>query len=57
MPKDRVERRVIAQDGTSIAYEVTGRGPALLLVSAVLTDRSGNRRLAAELAKHFTVIN
>ena len=57
IPKDRVVRHVVSRDGTSIAYEVTGRGPALVLVSAALTDRSGNRRLAAELAKHFTVIN
>jgi len=57
MPKDAVERRVASRDGTSIAYEVTGSGPTLVLVSAALTDRSGNRRLAAELAKHFTVIN
>jgi pimeloyl-ACP methyl ester carboxylesterase len=57
MPKNAIAARVVSRDGTSIAYELTGRGPRLLLVSAALTDRAGNRRLAAALAEHFTVIN
>ncbi|MFI6595435.1 alpha/beta fold hydrolase [Nonomuraea sp. NPDC050536] len=39
--------RVISADGTSIAYERTGAGPAVVLV--------GDREPAALLAPHFTV--
>lgn len=50
-------KQVISQDGTSIAYDQVGRGPALILVGGTLGDRSQNAPLAALLAKHFTVFN
>lgn len=52
-----VEKNAMSKDGTRIAYEQTGTGPAVILVSAALTDRGGARRLAGYLAEHFTVIN
>jgi hypothetical protein len=49
--------RVRSKDGTSIAYERTGRGPAVILVTGGLDDGSENAPLAAELAENFTVFN
>ena len=50
-------RRVISKDGTSIAYEAVGTGPALVLVGGSLDDGSENAPLAGELARSFTVYN
>ncbi len=50
--------RVTSADGTSIAYETTGRGPPLLLVGGAFCDRSAptsGTPLAALLAHRFTV--
>jgi len=52
-----VQKTAISRDGTVIAYEQTGSGPTVILVSAALADRSGNRRLARYLSDRFTVIN
>jgi pimeloyl-ACP methyl ester carboxylesterase len=52
-----VQKTAISKDGTVIAYEQAGSGPAVILISAALADRSGNRRLARVLSDHFTVIN
>ena len=49
--------RVSSKDGTSIAYERLGRGPAVILVPGGLDDGSENGPLARELAEHFTVYN
>jgi pimeloyl-ACP methyl ester carboxylesterase len=49
--------RVTSRDGTSIAYERTGTGPAVILVTGALDDGSENAPLAAELAGHFTAYN
>lgn len=49
--------RVISKDGTSIASERLGRGPAVIMVAGGLDDGSENAPLARELAKHFTVYN
>jgi pimeloyl-ACP methyl ester carboxylesterase len=57
IPAGTVQKTVTSNDGTIIAYEQTGTGPAVILVSAALADRSANRRLAEHLARHFTVIN
>ncbi len=54
---EAAQRAAISRDGTIIAYEQSGSGPALILVSAALADRSGNRRLAQHLSGRFTVIN
>jgi len=55
--QDAIQKKVQSKDGTVIAYEKTGAGPAVVLVSAALADRDGARRLARELAPTFTVIN
>jgi pimeloyl-ACP methyl ester carboxylesterase len=57
IPAGTVQKNATSKDGTIIAYEQTGTGPAVILVSAALADRGGTRRLAEHLAKHFTVIN
>jgi pimeloyl-ACP methyl ester carboxylesterase len=49
--------RVTSTDGTSIAYEHLGSGPAVILVTGGLDDGSENAPLATELAGHFTVFN
>ncbi|GGU25744.1 alpha/beta fold hydrolase [Streptomyces coeruleorubidus] len=49
--------RVVSADGTEIAFEQSGSGPAVVLVASALADRSDTTRLAALLAEHFTVIN
>ncbi|MEV4114305.1 alpha/beta hydrolase [Nonomuraea sp. NPDC049695] len=49
--------RVTAKDGTSIAYERLGDGPAIILVGGATVDRSGNAQLAQELSGRFTVYN
>ena len=54
---DAIQKTVRSQDGTLIAYERTGAGPVVILVSAALADRDGARRLARQLASSFTVIN
>jgi pimeloyl-ACP methyl ester carboxylesterase len=44
-------------DGTTIGYEHTGSGPALILVDGAMCHRAGGpmRPLAAQLQDHFTV--
>ena len=44
-------------DGTSIAYQRGGSGPAVILIGGGLDDGSENEPLARELAEHFTVYN
>lgn len=50
--------QVISKDDTSIAYDKTGTGPAVLLVDGAMTDRAFfglKGPLSMELSKHFTV--
>src|SRR5215467_4618751 len=56
-PADAIPKTVKSKDGTLIAYEQTGAGPVVILISAALADRDGARRLARQLASHFTVVN
>ncbi|MFJ2646190.1 alpha/beta fold hydrolase [Streptomyces sp. NPDC087420] len=51
------EDRVVSADGTEIAFEQSGSGPAVVLVASALADRSDTTKLAALLAPHFTVVN
>ncbi len=44
-------------DGTTIAYEQTGSGPAIIVVSNVAEDHTGVAGLVTALAKDFTVIS
>jgi pimeloyl-ACP methyl ester carboxylesterase len=48
--------KVISTDGTMIAYDTFGSGPALVLVAGAMTDRSFYGAKAAVLGEHFTVI-
>jgi pimeloyl-ACP methyl ester carboxylesterase len=48
---------VTSADGTTIAYERTGGGPAVVLVCGGSTDRGANAGLAAVLAATNTVYN
>lgn len=47
---------VTSKDGTQVAYDATGSGPALVIVSA-MPDRSANAQLVELLAPYFTVYN
>jgi pimeloyl-ACP methyl ester carboxylesterase len=49
--------KVISADGTVIAYDRLGDGPAVVLVSGDTVDRVANTGLAALLAENFTVYN
>lgn len=48
---------VRSQDGTPIAFERSGRGPALIIIDGALCSRAfgPSARLATRLAPHFTV--
>ncbi len=50
---------VISRDGTTIAYDMAGRGPAVILVSGAFSYRKypASVQLAELLAQHFTVYN
>lgn len=47
---------VKSKDNTTIAYDQSGQGPALVLVGGALNNRGSGAELAALLAPHFTVI-
>lgn len=49
-------RQVTSPDGTPIAYEVTGSGPPLIIVSGGLEDGSEHVALADALADAFMVV-
>lgn len=50
-------KKVISKDGTSIAYEKVGKGPALILIDGALCYRASgpNGPLATQLDQDFTV--
>jgi len=48
---------VTSKDGTRIAYDKTGTGPALILVLGAFNDRSSGAALAKALEGKFTVYN
>jgi pimeloyl-ACP methyl ester carboxylesterase len=50
-------KNVTSRDGTTIAFDQLGEGPAVILVSGGSVDRSSNAPLATLLAEHFTVYN
>ncbi|SRR6266496_6390717 len=49
--------QVPSKDGTVIAYDRIGQGPALVIVGGTLGDRSQQDPLAQLLTEHFTVYN
>src|SRR5690348_4428355 len=48
-------RTVLSKDGTPIAFDQSGQGPALILVAPATATRLAQAALAATLAPHFTV--
>lgn len=48
---------VKSADGTVLAYDKEGNGPAVVIVGAGPTDRSGNAALVELLAPRLTVLN
>lgn len=46
-----------SSDGTRIAYDRLGRGPAVVVIGGLFNDRTTTRPLAERLAEGFTVIN
>src|ERR1051325_7513344 len=55
--KEKNMSQVTSKDGTVIAFEKLGQGPAVVIVGGVLGDRSQQAPLAELLAQHFTVYN
>jgi pimeloyl-ACP methyl ester carboxylesterase len=47
--------KVLSKDGTPIAFERSGHGPALILVGGAMATRAAAKTLAACLAPNFTV--
>jgi len=49
-------RKVLSKDGTYIAYEVSGTGPAVILVDGALCyhESGPGRKIAALLSRYFT---
>jgi hypothetical protein len=49
----------VSRDGTSIAYDRFGRGPAVVVVDGTFGSRSfgPNVKLPAKLAAHYTVFH
>src|SRR5215204_5655134 len=48
---------VTSSDGTTIAFDLLGDGPPVILVCGGSTDRTANAGEAELLAEHFTVFN
>jgi pimeloyl-ACP methyl ester carboxylesterase len=53
--KEHTMRIVFSKEGTPIAFDQSGQGPALILVAGALTTRADWSSLAARLAPHFSV--
>lgn len=49
--------QVTSRDGTTIAYDKTGQGPAIILVLGAFNERATGAPLAQVLEQHFTVFN
>jgi pimeloyl-ACP methyl ester carboxylesterase len=49
--------KVHSKDGIQIAFDRSGKGPAVVLVGGVLGDRAQQAPVAGLLAEHFTVFN
>ena len=50
-------QHIRSSDGTSIAYEKTGEGPALIIIGGSLGDHRFYVPMAREFARRFTVYN
>lgn len=49
--------KVISKDGTAIAFDRSGEGPAVILVVGAFNERPTGAPLARFLERHFTVFN
>jgi pimeloyl-ACP methyl ester carboxylesterase len=52
----RLDRRLITEDGTRIAYGTLGSGPALMLTNGLTTDTTFWKYVGEIWSQHFTVI-
>ena len=53
-------KKILSKDGTALAFDQSGTGPAVILVGGAFQHRaidSGMARLAARLSPHFTVLH
>jgi pimeloyl-ACP methyl ester carboxylesterase len=50
-------RHVISKDGTRIAFEQSGKGPAIIMVVGAFNDRTTGKPLGQLLESHFTIFN
>jgi len=55
--KGNIMRKVISKDGTPIAFDQSGQGPAIILVAGATATRLAEASLAAALAPNFTVFS
>src|SRR5712692_692809 len=53
--KEKPMDTVKSKDGTVIAFDAQGDGPAVIFVDGAMSTRSGKHDLANLLAQHFTV--
>ncbi len=51
-----MDKKTLSRDGTRLAYERTGQGPAVLLVSGAMSTGATMRPLAAALSDRFDVL-
>jgi pimeloyl-ACP methyl ester carboxylesterase len=49
--------KIQSKDGTAIAFDQLGEGPAMLVVAGAACDRGIDAPIAQALARHFTVLN
>jgi pimeloyl-ACP methyl ester carboxylesterase len=51
-----MDKKTLSRDGTSLAYEVRGQGPAVVLVSGAMSTGATVAPLAGLLARRFTAV-
>ncbi|MGK4584669.1 alpha/beta fold hydrolase [Kitasatospora sp. HPMI-4] len=56
-PRDLVVETVVSADGTTIAYEKSGSGPAVVVIGGGLNDRAMFTPFATIMSEWFTVYN
>jgi pimeloyl-ACP methyl ester carboxylesterase len=49
--------KIQSRDGTTIAFDQLGEGPAMIIVAGASCDRGIDAPIAQALARHFTVLN
>lgn len=50
------KKKILSRDGTPLAYERTGEGPAVILVGGAMSTGATVAPLAGPLSRHFTVV-